>query len=357
MAIIKVILAFILSFSQVMAPVAGFIDAKGESAYFTKWSPRDEFTEEACITIEKDPNKDFVILNITDMQMSADEAYGEMGEQTEALITKLVEEQKPDLITLTGDNAWSTMAYIRLVEFFEQLQIPWAPIMGNHDGQGCMSEFWAAELLSNAEYCLFQFGPEDMGYGNYIINIKENGKIIHTLFMTDTHSKAEYTLEDGSVISGYDHLWYNQIRWYKWAVNGIKDIEGDVVESTVFMHIPVVEYEDAYLAAWDEENQVFRPEYAKTSYGVNREGVSPAPVNNHFFDTCKELGSTKNIICGHDHVNNTSILYEGIRLTYALKAGAGCYYDPELTGGTTVTINSAGNASIRHNYVDMSTLS
>ena len=351
MAIIKLIIAGILAIAQILSPVMAYITNFGESKFFTEWSATDEFTADYCVELEKDPNKDFVVLNLADVQLSDNELYAELGTESAKIIDELVEELDPDLITLSGDNAWGTMAYIELIKQIDAYDIPWAPVMGNHDGQRCISEFWAAYLLSEAENCLFEFGPEDMGYGNYIINVTENGKIIHTLFMMDTHNNADHIAEDGSTVSGYDHLWDNQIEWYKWAVNGIAAIEGKTVESTVIMHIPVYEYRDA----WEEnfgsdELGTLAPELAPDAQGQNGEGIYSAPVNNGFFTVCKELGSTKNMIVGHDHVNNFQIVYDGIRLTYALKTGYGCYYADDLLGGTTITIGSDGVANVEHHY-------
>lgn len=353
-AFFKMIIAFMMSFLQFMGPINNFVDLGGEASYFTKWSRNDQFTQECYVELEKNPDEDFVILNLADVQLNDDEVFADMGIRSNNMIAQLIEEQQPDLITLTGDNAWGTVAYMELINYIDSFGIPWAPVMGNHDGQGCVSEFWAAELFTQAENCLFQFGPEDMGYGNYIINITENGNIIHTLFMMDTHANRDYTLEDGTVLEGeYDHLWPLQFVWYKWAVNGITEIAGKTVESTVFMHIPAYEYKLAWEAAWDEENQCYKPEYADSAFGVNREVCCPAPVNNGFFDICKELGSTKNMVAGHDHVNSASIVYEGIRLTYGLKLGEGCYFNDDMVGGTTLSINSQGNVTTEHHYVDL----
>ncbi len=354
MAIIKMIIAFMMSFLQFMAPINNFVNAGGEEAYFTKWSVKDEFTSEAYVELEKDPSKDFVILNITDVQLNDDEVFADMGTRSNDMIAKLIEQTKPDLITVTGDNAWGTVAYIELINYLDSFGIPWAPVMGNHDGQGCVSEFWAAELFTQAENCLFKFGPEDMGYGNYIINITENGETIHTLFMMDTHANRDYTLTDGTVLEDeYDHLWPLQLNWYRWAVNGIAEENGKVIESTCFMHIPLYEYKLAWEEAWDEENQCYTSEYANTSFGENHEAACPAPVNNGFFALCKELGSTKNVVVGHDHVNSSSILYDGIRLTYGLKLGEGCYYEEGMTGGTTLTIDSNGSVVTQHHYLEL----
>ena len=118
--------------------------------------------------------------------------------------------------------------------------------MGNHDGQGCPSEFWCAYNFAQAKNCLFKFGPRGMGYGNYIVNITENGEIIHSLFLMDTHSDVEEDNINGAAGSGYDHLWKDQFDWYSWAVDGIEAAAGKQVESTVIFHIPLYEYKLAY---------------------------------------------------------------------------------------------------------------
>ena len=87
-------------------------------------------------------------------------------------------------------------------------------------------------------------------------------------------------------------------------------------------------------------------------FGKNGEDVCCSPVNNGFFALCRALGSTKNIISGHDHVNNASILYEGIRLTYGMKTGAGFYWDQDMNGGTKFTVSSDGSMTTENIYVD-----
>ncbi len=353
MATIKLIFSFLLAFWQVLTPVGALILNGGEDNFFTEWSANDEFTSDSYAEVKKAPDKDFVILNLADVQLKDDILYDINGEETAKLIDQLVSAHKPDLITLTGDNAWGTMAYLELIKQVDSYGVPWAPVMGNHDGQCLINEFWAAYLLSEAENCLFEFGPEDMGYGNYIINITENGKIIHTLVMLDTHNNTSYELEDGTVIGGYDHLWNNQIEWYKWAINGTKKLAGKTVESTVLMHIPVYEYKDAWKMAFGSDEQGTLPEdKAPEAKGMNGEGVHSAPVNNGFFNVCKELGSTKNMLVGHDHSNDFQIYYDGIRLNYAVKTGYGAYWDAWLMGASTITIDSDGSALVEQNYVE-----
>lgn len=352
---LKQVVSFFLTFCMTVAPFFGVVRPGGKNAYFEDWSAEQTYTADYAVRLNKSPNKDFVVLNLTDIQMTDNETFGEVGERVKATIDKLVEETKPDLITLTGDNAWRFLSYNDLIRTIDSYGVPWAPVMGNHDGQGCPSEFWCAYNLAHAKNSLFRFGPKDMGYGNYVIQIYENDAIVHTLIMMDTHND----LRDGANINGekdegYDHLWENQFGWYTWVVKGTETLAGKNVESTVFFHIPLREYNDA----WDmaTEDGQYKPEYADTCFGTKHEGVCCPPANNGFFTLMKDLGSTKNVICGHDHINSYSIPYEGIRLTYGLKTGEACYWEPEMSGGTTVTISSGGTATVAHHYVDTASL-
>lgn len=378
-AVFKLVMAFFFAIPQILAPIPAHLN---QASYFEDWSAETEYSEDYAIVLEKEADKDFVILNLADIQISDNENYYPEYEYAKEMINKLVAEQQPDLITLTGDNAWDTVAYITLVDIIDSLGIPWAPVMGNHDGQGCISEFWCGYLFNEAENCLWKFGPKDMGYGNYIINIEENGKVIHTLFMMDTHDDGEWTV-DGETVSGYDHLWDNQIEWYEWAVKGIAETEGKTVESSVFIHIPVYEVKEVWYdyyegfncascnknltaaqlkdnkcpdcgaeiqLSYDKENNLWIGEYADKATGVIHETPCPGAVNNFFTDKMLELGSTKNVLFGHDHVCNASINYEGIQMTYSLKLGRGSYYEDGLMGGTTLTIGSDGTAQLEHHF-------
>lgn len=362
---ITLVISFIMAIGQVLSPVGALIKAGGEDAFFDDWSVAEKFTQEDYIELKKEPGKDFVLLNLADIQLQDDEIYAKEGTYSFELIDKLVKDTNPDLITLSGDNAWDTMAYLETIKKIDSYGIPWGAVMGNHDGQGCISEFWAAYLLSEAENSIYEFGPKDMGYGNYVVNITENGRIVHTVFFMDTHNNREYTLEDGTVVGGYDHLWESQMKWYKWAIEGTRELANHTVPSTVIMHIPVVEYLDAwetYMGGaynYGKIDAKFAPVATGSKYEVggfpcseNGNGTI-TKFNNGFFKYCQDIGSTTNILVGHDHVNDFSILHEGIRLNYALKTGFGSYWQPDLIGGTTLNINSLGMVELNHHYYDL----
>lgn len=346
----KKILVLFLSIIQIIVPFV-FTLGSNADANFEDWSVDDAYTLDYTTVLEKQAGEDFVVLNLTDIQLGEGEALTTNSDYSFALIDELVKRSDPDLITVSGDNLLGFVGTYSTLEKLSSLGIPYAIVMGNHDGQDTITEDWAAYMAANAENSLFKFGPKDMGYGNYIINIRQGDEIVHTLYMMDTHDYASFTKEDGSVVEGYDHLWDNQFDWYEWAVKGLADLEGKTVQSTVIFHIPVVEYTDAWNAAFDANTNAFRPEYADSSFGVKLEDVCSAPVNNGFFDLVKELGSTKDIIVGHDHKNSFSVPYEGVRLSYGLKTGFGSYAVPEENGGSVLTIHDDGTTTFEHIYI------
>ncbi|MCR5151510.1 MAG: metallophosphoesterase [Clostridiales bacterium] len=371
MSVIKLVIAFFMSITQLIAPYAQFLFHGGIDSFFEKWDESTAFTKEYAVELAKDPDKDFVVVNLADVQLNDGTVYGDRGVFTEELVDDVIEEAKAkyghvDLITLTGDNASGDLTYLRWIKVIDSYNIPWAPIMGNHDGHNGekLNEAWDAYHLSKAKNCLFKFGPKDMGFGNYVINITENGEIIHTLFMMDSHSEADDT--DAGKINGdgYDHFWPAQLEWYKWCVNGIKTIAGKNVESTVMMHIPAYEYKTArekmvadgtMLVVKNEAgetNWVLKEENEK-QFGMLGEDICSPTASNGFFALAKRLSSTTRMIAGHDHKNNLCINYEGIDLCYGLKSGKGSYYSEDMLGGSVLTVNSDGHSSFNHIYYDV----
>ncbi|MDE5618770.1 MAG: hypothetical protein K2I79_04720, partial [Clostridia bacterium] len=171
----------------------------------------------------------------------------------------------------------------------------------------------------------------------------------HTLFFMDTGDKREYTLKnkDGEYKqTGYDNLKYSQIKWYSDTLAKLAEQNGGKCPySTVIMHIPPIQFK----YAWDEWKEGgCSPDIG---FGFNNEVCCTPLEDNGFFDVVKSIGSTKNIISGHDHINCASILYEGVRLTYALKTGDRCYWKDHINGGTVLTIDSEGKTQVRHEFV------
>ncbi|MCR5485029.1 MAG: metallophosphoesterase [Clostridiales bacterium] len=309
------------------------------------WSPDDEYDIDDTAVIYKEKGKDLTILNLTDIHLSDYDRRAFFGIYTLITAKRMIKRVKPDLITVTGDNVCgdSTVYSIkRLTSFLDSFKIPWAPIFGNHDEEANCDKNYLAEVMQKSEYCLLKKGPSDMGVGNYIVNIAEKDgdkiNVVHSLIMMDTHKSA---------------LWDNQIEWYKWAAKGISEKMGHNVESSVLFHIPCAEYQYAYDEAWDASKHRWKDGYE--AFGALHEKICCArdengdPVNNGFFDAVNEVGTTKNIICGHDHMNNFSIVYKGVRLSYTLKDGTNSGFFYGYNGGTEIIVSDSG-LTLRHRY-------
>lgn len=337
-SVIAVFMAIVLVLLAVwMIPVKGEVS----NDY---WCSTMEYTDDYAVSIEKSPDKDFRILAISDVQLNdAIDLFGLKGTAYDT-ITQLVNEQKPDLIIVMGDTVWAAFNKVsvkQFVKFMDDFKIPWAPINGNHDAEGNVDFNWIADEFLKSEYCLLKKGPNNIGgVGNYVINIKENDKTVESLILMDSHSSRYY--EDTGE-TGYDFIYDSQMDWYKWVINGLKEQNGgENVESMLFIHIPLNEYVDAYnlyeQSGFDES----------IGFGEKNEESCPGYINSGMFDVIKEAGSTKYVFAAHDHLNNYSVEYEGIRLTYTMKTGDRCYAQEDMNGGTLITIGD--NTSIEHIY-------
>lgn len=388
-----------------------FAQKKGTPSTYTydKTKDFDVTNDGYVLTIADD--KDFKVMNIADLQVS--ELYtASRNKQNYELVKQMVEAEKPDLLTFTGDNFWlynAKAATKKFIKNIDSLNVPWAPVFGNHEPETEVDTNWMMEQFLTAKNCIFNYGENKnrmadlakgpiniAGVGNYVINIKNSsGSIINTIIMMDSHSNngnqhheyfnnpsvgedinglegwfanggylyRPYTqeeLEKDNTLTGtkavgtnYDYIKQSQIDWYEWVIKGIEKVNGGVVNSELFFHIPLPEFNIAY-ALYEKtlpENYNGR-DVINGNFGLNRENVCSPYYNSGFFDKITALGSTKDIIVGHDHVNNSSIEYEGVRLTYGLKTGNGCYWDEsgEVSGCTIIVIDNQGATSTEHKY-------
>lgn len=319
-------------------------------------------SDREAFSIEKTKGEDFVILNLSDIQTDHTFDCRKNG-AIHKTIKRLISEKNPKLITISGDVLWgihTRQCQRKLINMMESFGIPWAPVFGNHDSGGNADLLWLGERFEEAKHCLFKRGFNNIGgVGNYVINITRDGKTVHSLIMMDsgadvTCNKAydeQFVFSDpvnGEIIGKkkYGVMNIGQLEWYKWVINGLKnENNGNTVETSVILHIPLMEYDMAY-SYWADSG--FNPEIGT---GSKNEKVASPTVNIGFFNTILELNSTKNIIAGHDHINDFSILYKDVRLTYSVKTGFRCYHDKNLNGGTLLTIDDTGKGAIAQCYV------
>lgn len=365
-----IVLCGLITAGVMLAPAQG-------TAVDEFWLPSMQFSMEDCVVVEKQPGKDFVVLNLTDVQYND---FLDVGKRkfTEDTITQVIHEVQPDLITLTGDQVWAAFTKNSVkdfIKFMDSFQIPWAPVNGNHDGEGNVDLNWIADRYEESEYCVFRKGPNNIGgIGNYVINVMENGVIVHSLIMMDSGASRNYSaLSDEDAITSYqldenfelskdadgnyvprkighdyEFLSLAQIAWYQWNLDGIARYnaakDAAMPESSLFIHIPLPEYYTAYV-----EYLLSGRDESYGAFGALREDVCCPKINSGMFDALLEKGSTKYVFAGHDHTNDLSLVYKGIRLTYALKTGDRCSMAEGVNGGTVITVGDT--VSVKHHYV------
>ena len=315
---------------------------------------------------------EFKVMQLTDVHIGGGFMSIKKDSMAINAVASMIAAEKPDLVVVSGDIAYpvpfqagtfNNKSSAKLfAELMEELGVYWCPAFGNHDTESYsyytraeMGDFYESE---NYPHCLFQKGPDDIyGCGNYVVNVKNTaGKIVQSIFMIDSNDYIGNGLIS-SIIWEYDFIHEDQVNWYKNQIAALTEENGgDTPKSIAFFHIPLVEYLDA----WTEytENGSQDTENVKYLYGkVGETGsmVYCSKTNSGLFETARELGSTQGFFCGHDHLNNFSIDYKGIRLTYGYSvdylAYPGIMKYGSQRGCTMITISQDGSFDpVHENY-------
>ncbi len=320
------------------------------------------------ISLQKNPERDFIVLNLSDPHL--DKGYLEQGHKDCRFlfqtIDRLITEAKPDLITISGDFGYgdrpeylTTCRYFG--DFLENYQIPWAIVWGNHDNQGGNEIIQkTAEVLRECPHFLYETGDEELGHGNYVISIEENGKVVEAIMMMDTHDRLPRA--EGSTFDVWSMLMPPQLAWYEQQIGLLRDAGCE--NSVLITHIPIYAYHQAFEAAFRQDLDYKKVTVAegyhsecwnegyKDSFGIRHEEICSCPEDEGAFDVIQRLHHTKVTLCGHDHSNCFVINYKGVRLAYSLKTGRGGYYDKHMNGGTLLKIHSDGTVDIQHLFAD-----
>lgn len=311
-----------------------------------KGSSYDKIEFENQLIPEKDENGnwyfttdgDFKVMQLTDIHIGGGFMSKTVDEKALNAVAAMVTKEKPDLVIATGDiafpvpysagtfnNCSGAKAFANLME---SLGVYWDVTFGNHDAEA-YSYFDREEVASfyeneEYEYCLFQSGPEDAdGYGNHTIEVKNSeGIITQAIILIDSQAYVDDSIIE-SIKGTYDNIHPNQVEWYESEIlrmnaeNEKMNKEAVPVKSLAFFHIPLVEMDDA----WTEfrENGYNDTDDFKYIEGIIAEQgrqVYCGYGEDELFEKMLELGSTKAIFNGHDHINNTTFEYKGIQFSY-----------------------------------------
>ncbi len=293
---------------------------------------------------------EFKIMQVADLQ---DSPF--VVSTTNEYLEKIINEEDPDLIVLTGDNIsggtgdaltegisrWQVKRGIdQFMSFFEKIGIPVAVVFGNHDGEALIGKEEQMAMYQTYKCCVgFDEGDKLYGCGTYNLPIlsSDGEKVVYNLWMFDSNMYD-------SVNGGYDHVHEDQIAWYVETSNALKAANGGTpVPSMAFQHIIVNEIYNALVEV--EAGTPGSIPYGDKALalpegtGILAEGPCPGTVDSLQFETMVAQGDVKAMFFGHDHVNSFVVPYQGIDIVNTPTSGFGSYGDKATRGVRIITIN------------------
>lgn len=309
--------------------------------------------------VEVESGKEPVVLQLSDPQLCY---WGNLETYCYGYVREAVEETKPDLILVTGDIVYGKFdengsLLLSYIEFMESLQIPWAPVFGNHDNECILGVDWQCEQLENAEYCLFKQG-DVTGNGNYSVGIKQDEEILRVFYMLDSNGCSNPMIDRNdqkttpaagtNIVKTTAGFGQDQINWYTEEINAIHAIDEDVKISFAY-HIQQAIFEKAF-KKYDEYDGVLATGSSsalknpvnldtletadETDFGyLGRRMKGAWDTNYSVWNGMVDLG-VDSVFVGHEHCNSASIVYEGIRLQYGQKSSTYDRYNWVFEDGT-----------------------
>ncbi len=410
----SIVLAFAIFISS-----CAIANAVGTKALIEQGSQvaKVEYTEHAQLVPTKDADgyysftkpddgRDFKIVQLTDVHIGGGCFSSQKDAWAMNAVATMVRAEQPDLVVVTGDIAYpvpfqaGTFNNLHATQIFsnmmEHLGVYWTFAFGNHDteiyGTHDKQDIINYYESANFKYCLFNRGSlydtkteggfDVNGCGNNIIKVKNPAGIITQAIVTlDSHSYF-----DGDYLGiqwKYDNLHQTQVDWYAQemdklvAQNVANGGANERIKNMAFFHIPLVEYRDAWKQVIEKYGDVkgkkfeagtvisdevtyyfgIMGESDKERHGVRSYGVFCGYQQDEFFETGLTHG-LQAVFCGHDHYNNFSVSYKGVRLTYGMSvdylAYPGIFKVHAQRGCTVITLDKDGefDAAPKNYYKD-----
>ena len=313
-------------------------------------------------------NGKFKILLFGDIHESKDYKSNPKFADMHKMMNAALDEFKPDLCVLLGDNCDGSVCkespekfkemVADLIEPITRRGIPVAAIMGNHEhDHGVDEEIVAA--YNGIDGCIMRNdAPGITGAANFkeIIYSSDGEKPAFCLWFIDSNN-----LCDDRTVSHYDYVHSDQIEWFEAESARLREQNGGKpLPSFVFQHIPVPEeYELLRKAKLFElpfsvkgYNSKSATRYVKKSGvdGYLGEGPASPDYNSGQFESWKKVGGVLGAFFGHDHLNDFSGFVDGILLAQHKTAGFRAYTDGCRCGVRLITIDEKNPEKFTHEF-------
>ncbi len=285
----------------------------------------------------------FTILQISDIQDTII-----FRPLTKRFIIDLLDNVKPDLVVLTGDNvgprnahfSWSNKLLIdRFMSVFEEREIKVAAVFGNHDSENHSGKDEQFEIYKTYSCFIGNETEEEKkltGCGTYNIPIMSSEDSTKKAFNLWFFDSQEYNTEND--LGGYGCVAKDQIEWYEKTEAALTEENGGTpLPSFAFQHIIIPEVFKVF-----EKIPEIRNEY--TEYSFEKDGefyllpeeyrnedtfvgeaCCPPEYSNGQADSLVENGNVLGIAVGHDHKNSFVVPYKTLDILQTPTVGLGAY--------------------------------
>lgn len=292
--------------------------------------------------------------HLTVMQVSDPQDLSFANHTMIAMLDKVYDQIKPDLVVFTGDNILGNhlcdarfgsrhtvktvngerrrmiKAIDHILAPLEKRGIPFVYIFGNHDDMNSFTKAEIAEIYSSYPNCVMPTAAE---------NIHDIGTCYLPLFSSD-HAREIFRFwlfdsawQDKTDKQTYSYVKDEAVEWFRQVGKTSKNIPG-----LLFIHIPLPEQAnlleecpanvggviDHHTYADTKEKRFYRLNPALAAGDL---GEYPCMLdrNTGLFDAVKENGSIQAIVAGHDHTNCFDGTWNGVRMIQTACASLRCY--------------------------------
>ncbi len=271
-------------------------------------------------------NGQLKIMHITDIHLASDNI-----DMSLCLIEQALDNEKPDIVVMTGDNvsAESDRASLfensrRLMQVFEKRNIPLAAAFGNHDSESGIATREELMAVYNEFQCSHSVDEGDImdGCGTYNVPVlaSDSDEVRFNLWIFDS---GDYDHE-----GKYANVSEEKIEWYKEKSKAYEAMYGKKVFSLAFQHIIVPEVYDAlkkvkhgtpytYKGIYDHDGY-YRFDPKGINYGLFHEPPCCGAINHGQFDALVKRGDCLAVFSGHDHTNAFGVRHKGVDIVNSL---------------------------------------
>lgn len=288
------------------------------------------FSVSAQKTLRFNEDGKFKILQFTDTHLGTGNGASEyrclQAEKTLARISRVVKQEKPDFIVLTGDivtGGDASATWSRILDSLASFKTPFCIVYGNHDPERKLTRKEMSRPIVSTPYSLNRLNSaEELADVELEVLASQGDQPALLLYCMDSHDYS--TIKS---VKGYGWFTTDQIEWLRNSCNARTESNGGMsVPSLAFFHICLQEYGQA----WSNPKN--------SRKGKRAEDECPGALNTGMFAAMVESGSVMGTFVGHDHDNDYLVAEKGIALGYGRFSGDDSTYNNLRPGARVIVV-------------------